>query len=268
MSRRPDGPAPVRPAATVVLARDGGDGIEVLLLERHARSRMSPGAFAFPGGRVEPADAWDDVEGTCRGLTTATAAATLGDGLLGHAAFAYWIAALREAFEETGLLFAYGPDGAPFVPGAAEAPRFAEHRARCRADAGAFRAVLFAERLTLAADRMAYYAHWITPEERPVRYDARFFVAAAFPEMTAEPDGTEAVTCRWFRPAEALAEHGEGRITLPFPTQGILRSIAEQADVAALLASAGRRDIRAIRPRLIRDEGRERLLLPGDAGYF
>jgi len=262
------GSVPVRDASTVVLARNGARGLEVLLVERHANSRFAPGAFAFPGGRVEADDTPPDVESLCRGMTVSEAARILRDVRPTERAIGFWIAALREAFEEMGLLLAYDGSGAPFEPDASTRGRFAGHRARCRLGAGAFRRMLVREGLTLATDRMAYYAHWITPEERPIRFDTRFFVAASLPGELPEPDGVEVVGWRWLTPALALAEHRSGQITLPFSTQQILQSLADSGDVAALLRAARPRKIRPIRPRVVGTEGRERILLPDDPGYF
>lgn len=261
-------PVVAREAATVLLARDAAAGVEVLLLERHRASRMAPGAFAFPGGRVEPSDAPPDADRLCRGLTADAAAAILRDVTPPERAIGFWIAALREAFEETGLLLAYDRAGAPFAPDAPAAAPLADYRRRCRADSGVFRAMLLAERLRLATDRMAYWAHWITPEERPVRYDARFFVAAAFPHGAADPDGREVVGFRWLTPAAALAHHRAGDLTLPGVTQEILASVGAYSTVAALLAAAPAREIRPIRPRIVLRDGREKILLPDDPGWF
>jgi len=237
----------------------------VLLLERHRASPMSPGAFAFPGGRVEASDAHPDAERVCRGLTAAGAAARLPDVTPPERAIGFWIAALREAFEEAGLLLAYERGGGPAV---LDAPRRLEDRERCRAASGAFRAMLLAEGWTLATDRMAYWAHWITPEERPIRYDTRFFVAAAFPHGAPEPDGVEVVACRWLTPEAALVHHAAGDLVLPMVTQEVLRSIAPHPTVTALLAAAPSREIRPVRPRIVVAEGRERILLPDDPGWF
>jgi 8-oxo-dGTP pyrophosphatase MutT (NUDIX family) len=226
---------------------------------------MSPGAFAFPGGRVEASDAHPDAERLCRGLTAAEAAARLSDVTPPERAIGFWIAALREAFEEVGLLLAYERDGGSVV---LDAPRRLADRERCRAAGGGFGAMLLAQGRMLATDRMAYWAHWITPEERPIRYDTRFFVAAAFPQGTPEPDGVEVVACRWLTPEAALAHHAAGELALPMVTQEVLSSIAPHPTVAALLAAAPSRAIRPIRARIVVVEGRERILLPEDPGWY
>jgi 8-oxo-dGTP pyrophosphatase MutT (NUDIX family) len=259
-------PAVARDAATVLLARDAPAGVEVLLLERHRESRMSPGAYAFPGGRVEATDAPADAERFCRGLTGDVAAAALRDVAPAERAIGFWVAALREAFEETGLLLAYDAAGTPLSPGPAE--RLAAHRYRCRVAPAAFRAMLLDEGWALATDRMAYWAHWITPEERPVRYDTRFFVAAAFAGAAPDPDNLEVVGFRWLTAAAAIAQHAAGAIMVPMVTQQILASIGVHPTVAAILAAAPAREIRAVRPRIVLSEGKERILMPDDPGWF
>ncbi len=121
--------------------------------------------------------------------------------------------------------------------------------------------------MVLATDRVAYWAHWITPEERPIRYDTRFFVAATWPEQVAEPDGLEMVAARWIRPEDALARHRARELVLPLPTQGILASLSAHRDVDALLAAAHGREVRPVRP--AHHPGREwRRAHPAPAGSW
>src|SRR5215510_9649691 len=108
----PARPVTPSPAATLVLLRDGADGaVEVLLLQRHGKSKFAAGDYVFAGGKVEAEDIPDDVERHCRALTAEEAASRLGDGLAGREALAYWVGAIREAFEEAGILLAYTEDG-------------------------------------------------------------------------------------------------------------------------------------------------------------
>ena len=249
----------------MILTRDVPGGLEVLLLQRHPDSRFSPGAFAFPGGRVEPADAGTGIEARCRGLGRAEAARHLPDAEPPERAIGFWVAALREAFEEAGILLAYGPDACPVD--AATLGDTHTQRARCREDSAVFGRLLADLNLVLATDRVAYWAHWITPEERPIRYDTRFFVAATWPEQVAEPDGLEMVAARWIRPEDALARHRALELVLPLPTQAILASLSDHRDVDALLVAAHGREVRPVRPRIVRDGSGERILLPQDPGW-
>ena len=255
-----------REAASVILARDASDGVEVLLLQRHPSSRFSPGAFAFPGGRVEGVDAAPGAEARCRGLDRAEAARQLADVRPPERAIGFCVAALREAFEEAGILLAYGPDARPVD--ASTLDEAGAHRARCREDSARFGQLLSDLGLVLATDRMAYWAHWITPEERPIRYDTRFFVATAPRDQVPDPDGHEMVAAYWTAPERALARHRAGELVLPLPTQRILATLSEHRDVDTLLAAARGREIRPVRPRIVRDAAGERILLPDDPGWF
>lgn len=250
----------------MILTRDAPAGLEVLLLQRHPDSRFSPGAFAFPGGRVEAADAGAGIETRCRGLGRAEAARHLVDVEPAERAIGFWVAALREAFEEAGILLAYASDARPVD--AVTLGDVRGLRVRCREDSAAFGRLLADRDLVLATDHVAYWAHWITPEERPIRYDTRFFVAAAWPDQTPEPDGFEMVAARWIEPYDALARHQAGEFVLPLPTQRILASLSDHHDVRAVLAAAREREIRPIRPRIVRDGSAERILLPHEPGWF
>ncbi|MBI2879153.1 MAG: NUDIX domain-containing protein [Candidatus Rokubacteria bacterium] len=260
-------PSP-KDAATLILTRDGTAGLEVLLLERHPASRFAPGAFAFPGGRIEADDAPSDAARFCCGLTATDAAQALRDVSPPGRALGFWVAGIREAFEEVGLLLAYERTGEPLRLEGEPGARFAAHRQDCRRDPRAFWRMVRDEQLLLATDRLAYFAHWITPEERAIRYDTRFFVAATLPGQVPDPDGVEVVSWRWLAPRQALALHRERRLLLPFPTMKSLEVLEGFDGLAPLLAAVRRREVRAVRPRLIVEDGEERLLLPGDPGYY
>src|SRR5439155_10397625 len=160
----------------------------------------------------------DDVERFCRELTTAEAMRRLGGDLGARESIGYWVGAIREAFEEVGILLAYTDEGAllRFTPENRAA--FVEHRAACQLDHRAFFAMLRAESLTLATDRLAYFAHWITPEESSIRFDTRFFAAVAPAGQEPAVDGHEIVAQRWVAPAEALESLRRREISLRFPT--------------------------------------------------
>jgi 8-oxo-dGTP pyrophosphatase MutT (NUDIX family) len=261
-------PAIPSPAATLVLLRDrASGGLETLLIQRHARSKFAAGDYVFAGGKVEADDMPPDAERFCAGLTAAAAAARLG-GLAPRAALGYWVGAIREAFEEVGLLLAYGPSGAPFRRDAGNRERFAAYRVDCQVSNPAFFEMLRAEHLTLATDQLAYFAHWITPEEQPIRFDTRFFAAPAPPAQSPEVDGHEIVNHRWLSPAEALEALRRKEISLRTPTLKNLELVGAYATTADAVARLGRREVPTIRPRILQVEGRPVAVLPGDPRWF
>lgn len=257
----------VRDAATVMLVRDGpSGGVEVLLLRRSLRSDFVGGAHVFPGGAVDPADADPAFGRLCVGGSDTGCSVRLGlakDGL------AFWVAAVRECFEEAGVLLARRPDDAHLVSFAdpADAARFAAHRAAV--DGGRpFSEVLAAEGLVLDIARLHHVSHWVTPEGAPRRYDTRFFVAAAPPHQVPRHDDGETIASTWIEPAQALARHRHGDLDLVLPTIRNLELLASFATVDEVLATA--RAIEAvptIRPRVVPEGAGTRILLPGDAGY-
>jgi 8-oxo-dGTP pyrophosphatase MutT (NUDIX family) len=265
-------PATPSPAATLVLLRDRAPAlVEVLLLQRHAKSKFAAGDHVFAGGKVEAEDLPDDVERFCRGLTAHEAAARLKGGLAGQEALAYWVGAIREAFEEVGILLAYTPEGrfVTFTPG--NRGRFRAYRTACQTSNEAFFPMLRAETLTLATDRLTYFAHWITPEENPIRFDTRFFAAVAPPGQEATVDGQEIVASRWLTPAEALQALSRREITLRTPTIKNLEIIGAArvgATAQDIVASLTGRSVPTIRPRILSVEGRRLAVLPGDPRWY
>ena len=261
-------PSPVlpAPAATLVLLRDRAEGgVETLLVQRHHGSRFAAGDFVFPGGRVEPADVPDEPETLSAGPSPAEAARILGLATGATGAFAYWIGAIREAFEEVGVLLAR--DGAGRFPATA-APRFVEHRRACQGDHRTFWSMLRAEELRLTTDRLAYFAHWITPEENPIRFDTRFFVAEMPPGQDAVADDREIIAVRWMSPADAVAALQRKEISLRLPTLTNLWMFDGAASAAAAIERVAGRGVTTIRPRLITENGVRRALLPGEPGYY
>lgn len=273
-ARVPVKPAPVKPApvtpapaATLVLLRDRpSGGVEVLLIQRHRASKFAAGDHVFPGGKVEADDNPDDAARWCAGLSVGHAARLLGLPQAPGAALGYWIGAIREAFEEVGVLLALDETGRP---PRIDAGRLAAYRGTCQRDNRAFWDMVRAERLTLATDRLTYFAHWITPEENPLRFDTRFF-AAPMPEgQEAVADDHEIVGVRWQSPHEAFEAQGRGEISLRRPTIANLRLFDGAASVADALARLLGRPVPTIRPRVIVDaDGTQRALLPGDAGWY
>src|SRR3954468_4978935 len=148
---------PALPAATVTLVRDTPTGLEVLMLQRNFQSGFMPGMFLFPGGALDPGDRAAAVLARCAGVEDDRASAALG---IPEGGLAYWAAAIRESFEEAGVLLAYGEDGELVNPGAPERiTRFEEYRRRLNAGEDILAEMLQQEGLKLAVDRLTYFSH-------------------------------------------------------------------------------------------------------------
>ena len=258
--------ARLRAAATVMLVRDSAAGaLEVLMVKRNLNSDFVGGAYVFPGGGVDPADGGNEAEALTRGRSDAEASEILG---IEEGGLAYWVAVLRELFEEAGILLATTRDGAPLELEGDVASRFVTHRAAVNDRQRRFLDVVAEEQLTLDVGGLPYFAHWITPEGSPRRYDTRFFVAAAPARQTAAHDAGEVVADEWVTPADALRRHREGDIELIFPTIRNLQAISRFETVAELIDAAKRAaSVPAIMPRITITERGVRILLPGDEGY-
>ncbi|HEX2576257.1 MAG TPA: NUDIX domain-containing protein [Aquihabitans sp.] len=256
----------LRDAATVLILRDGEDGLEVFMLKRNLNSDFVGGAYVFPGGAVDPADRHTDLEPVCEGRTDADASRRLGiDG----GGLAFWVAAIRESFEEAGVLLAYGPDSRLVdLDDHAGIERWAEHRAAVDSGERRLIEVCEAEGLRLAVDAMHYFGHWITPEGAPRRYDTRFFLTAAPENQTPLHDDHEVIANEWLRPADGLARVASGELTMMPPTTASLRAIARFATAGEALAAATEiTDVPTILPRVVATDGGMRISLPGDADY-
>jgi 8-oxo-dGTP pyrophosphatase MutT (NUDIX family) len=227
----PDGSptAAPRDAATLIPVRDGPDGIEVLLTRRPETMAFAPGMHVFPGGRLDHGDADPRVAGRSA-LALADAAERLAEALDPAAALAFFAAAVREAFEEVGLLLAdrRGP--------ALDATEVAALRASLAA--GRIGVAEVAERLDLSlrTDLLVPIARWVTPPSFPRRFDARFLAAPVPRDVVVQPDAREVVEARWMRPTDALRAMREGSIGLWLPTASAL-GVLEDLSSAAALAS-------------------------------
>ncbi len=241
----PDGPPPeARPAATVVLMRpSAGGALEVLLLRRARTSRFVPGAWVFPGGRVDRADRAPGLLERLAPSERSRLARRLG--LEGDEARAvgFLAAALRETFEETGLL--------PGVDPSASA-RLEELRAGLLRGDLDLSAVLEATGTELGLDGIAYIAHWVTPEAEPRRYDTRFFALRTDPARAVRVIESEITEARWLAPGHALALHRARELPMIFPTIRTLESLEPFDDPDAVLAHFRDLPIPRILPRLVR----------------
>lgn len=261
--RRPTTVVPALPAATVTLVRDTPNGMEVLLLQRNHQSGFMPGMFLFPGGALDPCDADRAVLERCAGIDDVESSAALG---LTEGGLAYWAAAIRESFEEAGVLLAYTEEGELMNPGEpSRMERFEDYRRRLNAGESCLAEMLQRESLRLATDRLTYFSHWITPVTAPRRYDTRFFIAIAPEGQEALPDNVEAIHHVWMNPALAAERYHAGTFKMRTPTISTLELFAKHDSADALIAALRERPpAGAMLPRILPDGRR---LLPGDPGY-
>lgn len=251
------------PAATVTLVRDSDEGLEVLMLQRNFQSGFMPGMHVFPGGALDAADYSRQACALCHGLDDRAASGILR---LERGGLAYWIAAIRESFEEAGILLACDARGAIVPldePGAIS--RFRVHRHALNAGEQDFSALVAGESLRLAADQLVYFSHWITPLGAPRRYDTRFFIARAPAAQEPLHDNLEAIAHTWMRPQAALAAHARGDFNMRTPTLKTLELFGRFAAVDELIrAMRALHEVPAVMPRIAKDGRR---LLPGEPGY-
>jgi 8-oxo-dGTP pyrophosphatase MutT (NUDIX family) len=250
----PDPPATVRPAATVLLLRDAPGGVETLMLQRTRRSGFVPGAWVFAGGRVDSGDRDPEAAGIIQGLLPEVADRRLGLGAdAGIPATAYYLAAVREAFEETGIAVGLGPDGRQ-LPDAGSDARVGSLRERLLADSLSILDVGRELGLRVPASQIEYVAHWITPIQEHRRYDTRFFAARVAEGTRFSLHASEMSRGRWMTPARALEAHAAGDLPMVFPTIMTLQSIRDFHSAEGVLAAFREREIPAILPRLVKME--------------
>ncbi len=232
-------PAEVRPAATVVVMRDGSGGPEILMLKRSGKAGFFPNAWVFPGGRVDQADSTTQTKGAVPLLPA-------GDDR-------YAVAAIRECLEEAGVWLGQGVPTPAFRDGL-------NNRTATMADA---------PHLVADLERLAMWSWWITPEVELKRYDTRFFVAHLTAEEAAKAshDEMETVQSIWISPTEALVRATGPEFFLAPPTFRTLEELQVYADAASVMRAAPGRRVRPVMPRLDMTGETWAIVLPGDATY-
>lgn len=239
-------PSEARPAATVLLLRDVSDALEVFMIERHRNIQFMGGALVFPGGRVNPEDAE---------LIQHDKAETFPD-------FAFRVAAIREAFEECGVLMARDASTGALVDDARR-ESLGEYRKPLEEGSLSMSEFVLKQNLDLCVDMLVPFAHWITPEVESKRFDTMFYLAPAPYDHIAEHDGSESVDSVWIEPEQAIADGAEGRRAVMFPTRLNLEKLAESSNVDAALEAARASKIVTVLPRMDGDV----LRIPAEAGY-
>jgi 8-oxo-dGTP pyrophosphatase MutT (NUDIX family) len=254
-----------RPASTVVLVRSSDAGFEVFLVKRHDKVAFMGGAHVFPGGRVDAADRIERPERVCDGVESAVQRAR---DLSAIDSVAYHVAALRELFEEAGILLARREDGRFIeLTEAREVERFRDYRRSLETGALTLEEMATRERLRLALDAIVLFAHWVTPEVETKRFDTRFFAAVVPPGQHAEHDDTETTQSEWMDPKDAVARCRRDDIMLPPPTWTTLRMLEKLSDVNEVIAWARQSRIVRVQPGFIQNDTVTMLTLPGDATF-
>src|ERR1700686_2347953 len=249
---------PPRPASTILLLRDSAAGeIEVFMMVRHYEIDFNSGALVFPGGSVDKGD---------KDIIASPQLYSGGEGL-DAAALSFRIAAIRETFEESGILLAR-PRGSNALVDAKRAGEIeAANRAALCEGKTTFLKVLTDNGLLLALDELVPYAHWITPEGMPKWFDTWFFLAAAPAEQGGPHDGKASADSMWVSPREALAGGESGRFKLPFPTTRNLIRLGKQDGVKAALDDSRGKPIVSVMPVMTKVNGGRQLRIPLEAGY-
>lgn len=244
----------IRPAASAIILRDSPRGLEVFMVVRHHQIDFASGAIVFPGGSVDPQDDQLDIAVP---TTQATQAPTSK----------FWLACIRETFEEAGILLARNSGQRNLIAALDAAAIQQRHRAAVLDGSRNFADVLIQEQLEPAIDLMVHFAHWITPIGPPRRFDTHFFLVAAPVDQAGHHDGKEAVEGIWIRPEEAIADADAGqRVMLP-PTRLNLLKLSWDRTVEDAVARARSSNVVTILPEVVKDGSGRKLLLPIEAGY-
>ncbi|MBK8199495.1 MAG: NUDIX hydrolase [Acidobacteria bacterium] len=251
-------PAEPRLSATILLLRDAAPKPEVLMVKRHYEIDFAAGALVFPGGKANATDAspgWDDWT----------------DGDYGPVQQDARISAIREAYEESGLVIARhrsarGP-GAALVD-AEIADKLSPFRAAVDRGEESFLELMRANDLVLALDSLVHFGHWITPIMMPKRFDTHFYLAPAPARQIAAHDGRETTDAVWLSADDALAQERDGRATIIFPTRMNLVKLAKASSVDMAVKTFGAEPVVSVLPRPGKtDDGQACLYIPEEAGY-
>ncbi|MFZ3035397.1 MAG: NUDIX hydrolase [Parvibaculum sp.] len=245
------GNAGLIPAATIMLVRDGAAGLEVFMVVRHHKIDSFSGALVFPGGKVDKGDTHESVRARIDG------AEGLDDW-----EFSMRVAAIREAYEECGVLLAREERTGNLVD-AARLMALEPMREGLNKNELQIGDLLEKGGLRIAADLLTPFAHWITPNLMPKRFDTRFYVAAAPQDHLAVHDGSESVDSVWIRPSDVIAELEAGKRTIVFPTRMNVLKLGRSQNVSHAIETARATPVVTVEPKI---DGKV-LRIPIEAGY-
>lgn len=242
------------PSGTIVLLRDGEAGLEIFMVVRHHQIDFASGALVFPGGKVAAMDEDPALVARCRGASEDPVQRAIQIG------------AIREAFEEAGVLLARPAGSDALVDGARAASLDADRK---RLNDGELTILAFLERedLELACDQLTHFAHWVTPAMMPKRFDTHFYIAEAPSDQVLAHDGHESVDSVWIRPEDVEIDAAAGRRTVIFPTLRNVELLTGIDSVASAVAATRAREVVTVEPWTERRDDGVWLRIPEAAGY-
>jgi 8-oxo-dGTP pyrophosphatase MutT (NUDIX family) len=248
-------PVPSKPASTLLFVRDGARGLEVFMVERHHQIDFASGALVFPGGKVNQEDKAHEIRAFCDGVDG------FDDYTLGMQ-----VAAIREGFEECGLLLAR-MEGNPTLLNAGQLKKLDQYRTQIHKKKISLLEFLEKENLRLACDRLQLFSHWITPEFLPKRFDTFFYLAQAPEDQVGLHDGYESVDSFWISAKEALNDAKTGKRTVIFPTRVNLYQLGKHKTVQEAVTNVTSDPSYPVCPTLCRKGAKVLLTIPEEAGY-
>ncbi|MEQ1890168.1 MAG: NUDIX hydrolase [Alphaproteobacteria bacterium] len=243
------------PAATLMLIRDGAEGLEVFMVERHHQIDFATGALVFPGGKVDKADFAPGIRIRCESA-----------GHFSEIELALRVGGIREAFEECGVLLAHDAGGAGLIA-AARLGGLEHYRKKLVDGEVTMLEFLLEENLVLLPQNLVPFAHWITPPLVPKRFDTHFFIIEAPADHIALHDGHESVNSVWISPARVIEEADAGHWTMLFPTRLNILKLGRSGSVAEALANALASTVVTVLPQMLKNENGTFLKIPEEAGY-
>lgn len=249
-------PAPTLASSTVLLLRDDRGPFEVFMVQRHHQIDFASSALVFPGGKVDAADRDPALRARCTG------AEALDDDT-----FAIQVSAVRETFEECGVLLARACGDERLMPESEVRPLETRYRADLVAGRVTLREIAEAHDLALALDVLVPFAHWITPEFMPKRFDTWFYLVPAPRDQVAAHDGEESVDSVWIAPDAAIADAKAGLRTIIFPTLRNVIKLGRAKSVAEAIANARSKPVVTVLPTVGKGPNGPVIRIPADADY-
>lgn len=273
MNKNGEKSSEIKPSATVLLLREQNRNIEVLMTRRHGGMSFMAGLWVYPGGKLDAADMSVEAIELLTPSSRRRCELIIRSGPMARfpleQSLGMFVAACRETFEEIGVLLAHDSAGAPCSPGLVDSLQ--SHRKASIDDPASFIHMLAGKKLTLNADALVYWAHWITPSAAPKRFDTNFFVIPAPHGQEVRIDTSEATEWQWIEPVHALAMHDRGEFPLSPPTiltlHEISNSFATHGTLPDMLATEGGREVATVLPKAINSSTENFTLMPWHPDY-